>query len=99
VAGRYRFKFSIGLFGRPAETLPPAFTLNGAPLASTMKAASAENSWNFTLDIAPGVLEEANCLEVATGESTDGSDAGYYIDYLRLDVVDVEKKGLMIVLR
>ena len=97
VADRYRFRFSTRLFWQSEATLPLTFQLNGVDIVPTEETAPTRT---FHFDIDPGVLQENNKFSIFSGASTVTSgNKDYAIDYYRLDVINTEMMGFVIMIQ
>jgi len=100
VADKYKFKFAIGLFGRAADTLPLSFSLNGSAISPERETyTTSGNTWKFSFEIEPGVLQEENQIVISSGAATEFPGTAYRIDYYRFEVVNTDKSGLTIFVR
>lgn len=97
VADHYRFRFSTHLFWNSESPLPLSFAINGVAVSPTEV---VEPDRTFHFDFEPGVLREENVFTITSGASTvtEGYN-GHAIDYYRLEVVNTDQEGTIIVLR
>lgn len=99
VADHYKFRFSTHLFWQTEEQLPLSFTLNDVAILPTEESSTPTRTFYF--DIEPGVLQECNKFSITAGVSTrtDSGNKSYAIDYYRLDVINTDKTGFVMVFR
>ena len=97
VADHYKFRFSTHLFWQTEAQLPLTFKLNDVDIQPTAELSTPDRTFNF--DIEPGVLQECNKFTIRTGATTrtDSGDKDYAIDYYRLDLVNTDKEGSMLI--